>query len=145
MSFLLKLRQNSIIRIALVAALLAAPLSSLAEMTDPAAPDARTSLEVATSEFFDTVLTVTPQNGYYQKAVLRVSGPGRYSLTEHFEDNAPISVDLLADWVPLNNGRGDNARSSRLNRLPVGHYSYEVVFADGSGRQQVHADSFRIP
>src|SRR5690606_27047880 len=89
MSFLLKLRQNSIVRIAFVAALLAAPLSSLADRLDHPAPDTRPYAEVATGEFFDTLLTVTPQLGYYQKAVLRVSGPKNYAFTEHYEDNEP--------------------------------------------------------
>ena len=144
MSFFLKLRIKPKVRVALVAALLAAPLS-LADMPDPAAPDARSSSEVATSQFYDPILTVTPQISYYQKAVLRISGPNDYSLTEHFEDNAPISVDLLAEWEPINNGRGDDASSNSLDRLPAGHYNYEVVLDDGSGNQQVHANSFRLP
>src|SRR5690606_28939879 len=139
MSFYLKLREHSIIRIVLVAALFAAPLSTFAE-TAQGSPDEHTSPEVASSQFSDPILTVTPQIGYYENAVLRVSGPNGYFLTEYFEDIALISVDLLAEREPLEDGREYSSRSSRMEeRLPPGYYNYEVVFYDGSGRQQVHS------
>lgn len=128
--------------IALAAMLLAAPLNAVADPSGQAGPD-QTAKEVAAGQLSGTTLTVTPRIGYYETAVLRVSGPAHYTLTKRFEANAPISAELLSEGDSRADGR--EHAPSPLETLPSGHYNYEVVFDNGSGERPAHAGSFQIP
>lgn len=120
--------------------LIASPAAAVAAPHDQA--PAQAAPEIATDQFGGTTLTVTPNIGYYERAVLRVSGPRHYALTKRFETNAPISADLVSEGQQSIDGE-ENSEAS--NALPHGRYRYEVVFHTGSAQPKAHTGTFQYP
>jgi len=124
----------------LLAVLLIASPGAAAAPNDQ--PPAQAGPEIATGQFGGAILTVTPSIGYYERAVLRVSGPKHYALSKRFETNAPISADLVSEGQQSIDGEEN---SDTLNALPHGQYRYEVVFHTGSAKPKTHTGTFKYP
>lgn len=107
---------------------------------------------IATEQLGGTILTVAPTISY-EKALLRVSGPDSYVLTQSF-NQGQITVDLAAVSVGKVGG-------SPLTRLPVagdaetidalaapglvdGRYGYEVIFTGADGKTQTFTGMFFV-
>ena len=93
-------QSSSLRTAALTALLLAAPLAAAPPdegRAGASSSDAQTSSLVA-EEIGGSILRLTPQIGY-QAAVLRLSGPGGYSVTKEFDGNSLISIDLVQEVV----------------------------------------------
>jgi len=107
---------------------------------------------IATEQVGGTILTVAPTISY-EKALLRVSGPDGYVLTQSF-NQGQITVDLAAVSVGKVGG-------SPLTRLPVagdaetidalaapglvdGRYRYEVIFTGPDDKTQAFTGLFFV-
>lgn len=129
-------RGTTLLAVLLIASPAAAAVAPHDKAPEPAAP------EIATDQFGGTTLTVTPSIGYYERAVLRVSGPKHYALTKRFDTNAPISADLVSEGRQAIDGKEN---SEALSALPRGQYRYEVVFHTGSAKTKTHTGTFQYP
>jgi hypothetical protein len=127
--------------IALAAALAVAGGAAFAQEQLAAAP-------IAGEHIGGTMLTVSPMIAY-ERAVLRISGPGEYELTERFTQGA-IGVDLLAgvgrELAPQSTlGKRPAADAAdRVPILPDGRYIYELSLYLPDGEVRAHRGVFFV-
>ena len=115
----------------------AALFSFLAGSPTLAAPADQTPVTVEQLE--GTILRLTPQIAW-EKAVLRISGPGGYALSKSFDTGASISADLLAEQERVEDQADGNTLHLGAGRLPDGKYRYEVVLTSTTGNQVRHLE-----
>ncbi len=129
----------------LVMALVATSSSVIASPLNQTSPDQVTE-EIATGELVDSTLTVTVHTSYYDTATLRVSGPERYALTKHFEENELVVADLITDRdVRIDGRRKVEAQDQKATEdLAPGRYNYEVVLHGSNADKETHTGSFKI-
>jgi hypothetical protein len=93
-----------------------------------------------------TILELVPE-AVWDRALIRISGPDGYSLTERLPAGEPITVDLLAraeqriatDATPAPRSRGESPAA-----LPDGRYVWELELVDAAGDRRTHAGVFFV-
>lgn len=110
-----------------------------------AAQPADRSQPIADVQVSGRILTVTPHIAY-ERAVLRVSGPRGYALTQRFATDVPIAVDFRADAEGIAHSQPNSAGAhpDADDRLSAGWYRYEIVFSGPASARRVRLGRFEL-